>query len=346
MLSPLIPDIRHPKWIIAQNVLECIDSKRAVKVASRLKIKDIDNFIIVMKILLISNLFERDVSNVVSEINAFDELKSFMKIKSEIKAQKIYRIQSNIDLKLIYDFLSRTMRPNRKSRNKKHQIVIIDTTSIVMDLNTWRKRYKIGKIDKKYKYSYCPSVGYYVGFKLILAIDQDYNLIGFKIHENGPNDAKILISFVEDLYRSKRIKSGDVIICDRGFTSKKNYKTLINRFLLIPAIYPRKNTNLRRIISSLTPPLNIFRDNYKLRKWFLIVENFKKIMNHWSHFKFIRYRIEIFFNIAKNSMNLKKNHQYTKATIEKKAARVMLLTEYLISMFNPIYTDLRRIPSW
>ena len=77
MLSPLIPDIRHPKWIIAQNVLEFVDSKRAVKVASRLRIKDIDNFIIVMKILLISSLFERDVSNVISEINAFEELYMF-----------------------------------------------------------------------------------------------------------------------------------------------------------------------------------------------------------------------------------------------------------------------------
>ena len=70
------------------------------------------------------------------------------------------------------------------------------------------------------------------------------------------------------------------------------------------------------------------------------------MMNHWGHFKFIRYRIEIFFNIAKNSMNLKRNHQYTIASIEKKASRSMFLTEYLISMFNPIYTDLRAIPSW
>jgi len=346
MLSPLIPDIRHPKWIIAQNVLEFVDSKRAVKVASRLRIKDIDNFIIVMKILLISSLFERDVSNVISEINAFEELRRFMKIKSDVKSQDVYRIHSNIDFKLIYDFLSRTLRPNRRSRNNKRKIVIIDATSILMDLNTWRKRYKIGKLGKEYKYSYSPSVGYYVGFKLILAIDQNYKLIGFKVHENGPNDAKILIPFVEDLYRSRRIKSGDVIICDRGFTSKKNYNTLINRFFLIPAIYPRKNTNLKRIISNLTPPLNIFKNNYKLHKWASIVEDFKKIMNHWGHFKFIRYRIEIFFNIAKNSMNLKKNHQYTVASIEKKAARSMFLTEYLISMFNPIYIDLRAIPFW
>jgi hypothetical protein len=76
------------------------------------------------------------------------------------------------------------------------------------------------------------------------------------------------------------------------------------------------------------------------------VEDFKKMMNHWGHFKFIIYRIEIFFNIAKDSMNLKKTHQYTNASIEKKAARPLFLTKYLISMFNPIDTDLRAIPSW
>jgi len=45
-------------------------------------------------------------------------------------------------------------------------------------------------------------------------------------------------------------------------------------------------------------------------------------------------------------MNLKRNHQYTMDSIEKKAARSMFLTEYLISMFNPIYIDLKVIPSW
>ena len=95
MLSPLIPDIKHPKWIIAQNVLERVDSKRAVKVAGRLKIRDVDYFIVSMKILLISSLFERDVSNVVSEINTSNELKRFMKIESEIKTDA--RLRSMIE---------------------------------------------------------------------------------------------------------------------------------------------------------------------------------------------------------------------------------------------------------
>ena len=247
MLSPLIPDIKHQKWIIAKNVLECVDSKHAVKVAGRLKINDINNFIISIKILLISSMFERDISNVIAEINTSNELKRFMRIKSEVTAQEVYRIQSNIDFKTLFDFLSRTLRAKRTSRHNKRQIVIIDTTSVVIDLNTWRNRHKIGKSGKKYKYSYSKSIGYYVGFKLILAMDQNYNLIGFKIHENCPSDIKILIPFVDDLYRSRKVMFGDVIICDRGFTSKMNYKVLMNRYLIVPLIYPRKNTDIARI---------------------------------------------------------------------------------------------------
>jgi len=136
MLSPLILDVRHPKWIIAQNVLECVDSKRAVKVASRLKIKDIDNFIVTITILLISSLFKRDVSNVISEINEFSDLIKFMTIKYAVKSHDIYRAHSNIDFKSLYGFLSRIFSPSMISRNNKLQIVIVDNTSILVDLNT------------------------------------------------------------------------------------------------------------------------------------------------------------------------------------------------------------------
>ncbi len=49
MLSPLIPDIMHPKWIMAVKILEIIASPRAKKIAGRLKISDIDNFLLSIK---------------------------------------------------------------------------------------------------------------------------------------------------------------------------------------------------------------------------------------------------------------------------------------------------------
>ncbi len=68
MLSPLIPDDKHPKWMIVLKILEIIGSPRARKIAVRLKIYDVDNFLLAIKIIILSNLFERDISGLVSEI--------------------------------------------------------------------------------------------------------------------------------------------------------------------------------------------------------------------------------------------------------------------------------------
>ncbi|MCJ7445327.1 MAG: hypothetical protein MUO26_12530 [Methanotrichaceae archaeon] len=62
MLSPLIPDTKHPKWIIVAKILEIIGSPRARKIAGRLKIYDVNNFLLSIKVLFLSDLFERDIS--------------------------------------------------------------------------------------------------------------------------------------------------------------------------------------------------------------------------------------------------------------------------------------------
>jgi hypothetical protein len=219
MLSPLIPDIKHPKWIIAIKILEIIASPRAKKIAGRLKISDIDNFLFSMKLLVLSDLFERSVSNLIFEINANYELRRLLKVDSDIKPQNIYKLQSNIEYSSIYEFFRKLFLKKRISRRRKAQIIIIDTTSIVIDLNTWRNKHRIGKKNKKYKYSYDHSSGYYVGFKLVLAINPDFEILGFEIYKNSPHDSKLLIPFVEKLFRSRIIKSGDIIVCDKGFTS-------------------------------------------------------------------------------------------------------------------------------
>ncbi len=58
MLSPLIPDIRHPKWAIVVKILEIVASPRARKIAGRLKISDVNNFIIAIKVLVLSDLLK------------------------------------------------------------------------------------------------------------------------------------------------------------------------------------------------------------------------------------------------------------------------------------------------
>ncbi len=345
MLSPLIPDIKHPKWIIAIKILEIIASPRARKIAGRLKISDIDNFLLSIKLLVLSDLFERNISNIISEISFNCELKKLLKVKSEIKPQSIYKLYSKLDYDLLYSFFRSLFSSRRISRRKKAEIIIIDTTSIAIDLNLWKNRYRIGKRNKEYKYSFDHSSGYYVGFKLILAISQDFQILGFDIHKNSPHDSKLLVSFVEKLIKSRIIKSGDIIVCDKGFTSKRNYQVLINRFYVIPIIYPRKNTNIDKIVDNLAPPLEIFFYNkYKLKLWLKIVGDFKKLIAKWENFKFIRSRIEDLFNIAKNSLGMKQIHQYTELSVEKKVARIIFLSQKLAYLFDEQNIGIKAIP--
>ncbi len=345
MLSPLIPDIKHPKWIIAIKILEIIASPRAKKIAGRLKVSNIDNFLLSIKLLVISDLFERDVSNLISEINVNSELKKLLKINSEIKPQSIYKLHSKLDYDLTYSFFKQLFSIRHKYRRNKAEIIIIDTTSIIIDLNMWRNKHRIGKENDKYKWSYDHSSGFYVGFKLILAINQDFEVLGFEIHENSPHDSKLLVAFIEKLFRSRIIRSRDIIVCDKGFTSKKNYRILINRFYVIPIIYPKKNTNINKIINNLTPPLDIvFYNKYKLKLWLEIVNDFKKLIAKWENFKLIRSRIEDLFNITKNSLGLKQIHLYTKLSVEKKVARIIFLSQKLIYLFDEQNIEIKSIP--
>jgi hypothetical protein len=200
MLSPLIPDNKHPKWIVVLKILEIIGSRRARKIASKLKISDIDNFILAIKIIILSNLFERDISSIVLEINQNSALQKLLEIETTMNSQKIYKFMFDLSYDSLLQFLSKIFLAGRRKRDKKHRMIIVDTSPIVIDLNIWRNKDKIGKSEKKYNWSYYPSIGYFVGFKLILAIDLDNNLIGFEIHKNCPNDSKLLIPFVERLY--------------------------------------------------------------------------------------------------------------------------------------------------
>ncbi|VVB72440.1 Transposase DDE domain protein [uncultured archaeon] len=347
MLYPLIHDIWHPKWAIVIKLLEIIAWPRASKIAGRLKIYDVNNFLISIKVLILSDLFERDISKLVSEINDNIELKRLLRINSKLKANEIYKMQSNLDYDLIYLFLKRLFQPRKRLRNRKAETIIIDTSSIVIDLNMWRNKHKIGKANKKYKYSYGPSIGYYVGFKLILAINQDNELLGFEIFKDSPNDSKLLIPFIEKLFRARIIKSEDVIVCDKGFTSKANYQIIINRFNVVPIIYPRKNTNLDKIIRDLNPPLELFFvKKYKMAIWKRTVAAFKKLIYKWEDFKTIRSNIEDFFNIAKNFLGMNRNHQYTKVSIEKRVARIIFLTQKLIHLLDELNIEKRAIPYW
>jgi len=57
-------------------------------------------------------------------------------------------------------------------RKSVKTIIIGDTTNLTVDINRFRKKYKREDLkDKDYKWAYSRSKGYYIGMKLVLAIE-------------------------------------------------------------------------------------------------------------------------------------------------------------------------------
>ena len=344
MEIPLIPDLSNPKWLIIQKILKTIDSKRSRKIAGRLKIQDVNIFIDCIKVLILADTFEQDYSYVISEINANINLRRFMELNYLPEVDYLYKFISKLENNQLDIYFRNIFKISRNIHKKGRRYVIIDTSSIPVDINTWRKRYKIGK-GKKYRWSHSSSEGYYVGYKVILAIDAlTFEVLGFEILEGSPNDAKLLENFVEKLCNSKKVRMGDFIMCDRGFTSKSNYHILISRFLLVPMIFARKNTDVKRILSTLTPPISIWNGKkYLLSIWKKIVKEFVKILEIWNVFREIRSNIELFFNVAKNCVRLNKVHQFTKESVGKKVIRAFHLTFELIRISKSFNIGIREL---
>ncbi|RLG32089.1 hypothetical protein DRN97_08195 [Methanosarcinales archaeon] len=54
----------------------------------------------------------------------------------------------------------------------------------------------------------------------------------------------------------------------------KNYIVTINRFFVVPIIYQRKNTNMKRIMANLVPPLDVWAGKaYLLDIWRKIIKS-------------------------------------------------------------------------
>ena len=120
---------------------------------------------------------------------------------------------------------------------------------------------------------------------------------------------------------------GDFVICDKGFAAARNYHILLSRFLLIPMIFAKKNTNTQRILDTLTPPLEIWNGKrYLLDIWKKNVKEFIEILDIWPVFRELRSNVELFFNVAKNCVRLNKVHQFTRESVLKKVIRALHLT--------------------
>jgi hypothetical protein len=199
-----------------------------------------------IKLFLIAMFFGVDISYVVDELNNRIELRRFAKMGKIPETKKIYRFMSRFSEKQFVGLISGTLSVICVKRGR-NRVILVDSTDISLDLNWLRKKIKKADLEERvFKWGYSSSKGYYIGYKLTLAIEYpSLRPVAFLLQQGSPSDAKIYEKILEELKRRRIARNGDKIIFDRGYYSYKNYVLGISKFKIIPVIFPRKNLKKR-----------------------------------------------------------------------------------------------------
>jgi len=352
MEIPLIIDKKDSKWILLDDILKLFGSRRIKQEMAKQGIKPADKAGTMIRITLIAMFFSQEISYVIKELKQRKKLRNFAKIQEIPSDKQIYRFLSRF---LEEQFVSITLGILnslccRRGRNKIK--IIVDSTDIQVDLNWFRRKIRKKDLEnKEFKWGYSPSKGYYIGYKLTLAVDYlKMKPIAFLMHQGSPNDARLYHEVLGELKRRRVIRNGDTVLFDRGYYSYENYLIGISRFKIVPLIFPRKNFKINRTLDGLSYPLNLFngkKPNKRSKSFFKrLVRELKAKLENWKEFKPIRSYIEDIFKVAKNSFSLDKIHRYTFRSVKKFVSLGVLLVGIVISLGFSSKEELQRLAEW
>ena len=220
MNIPLVKDEEDPKWALLGKILAIIVSRRVKQEMAKQGIKPADMAGAMLKIVFIAMFFSEDVSYVVEEVKRRKELRCFAHLGEIPEAQKIYRFLGRFREEQFLDFVSGVLNTICAKRGREG-VLVVDSTDISVDLNWFRRRIRKADLEEReFKWGYSPSKGYFIGYKLTLAIEYpSLKPLAFLLHQGSPNDAKLFDEILEELRRRRKARNGDTVIFDKGYCS-------------------------------------------------------------------------------------------------------------------------------
>jgi hypothetical protein len=349
MKSPLICDKRDFKWNLLGNILKIFDSRRVKQEMAKQGIKPAFMAGTVFRVLMVAMFFQEDVSYVVSELKEREELRNFVKVVDVPSERQIYEFLARFTEEKFLECILGILNTISTPRGRGKTVILVDSTDIQLDLNWFRRRItKKSLEDRDFKWGYSSSKGYYIGFKLTLALNH-HNLkpLAFLIHPGSPNDSKIYPQILEELKRRRLIRPKDTLIFDKGYYSYNNYQLAISRYKIVPLIFPRKDFKLKRALDQISYPITPWENKGipgKIKKLFQgLKAEFKYKIENWQKYKKTRSKIEDFFKLEKNSLSLTKLHRYTRRSVTKFIYLNALLAGILVSIGYSSKKHLQRL---
>ena len=330
-------DIKDPNYTLLKKIFKIIDSRKSLEILASYGFKNLNKQIFAFKIIFISMFFGLDISFILNELESKKELQDYFKISEILTADQVYKIFSQQNPENLLKALNRILNHQNRVKRRGKKTFIVDATPVDLDFNFNRnKKTKEHLKTLNLKWSYSSSKGFYIGFKATVIIDYDsMNPVSILIHSGAPNDAKLFDEIMENLQKRRIIRKGDIIIFDKGYYSYKNYQLGISKYKIVPFIFPKDNFNKTKLNDQLSYPLQVFKKTKKVlaQKQFynnIKIELFKKL-DYWKKFKPIRGKIEDFFKLLKQGLNMKEIHKYTPKSVAKTVYLNVFLGALIIS---------------
>ncbi|RLI72485.1 hypothetical protein DRO97_08845 [Archaeoglobales archaeon] len=73
--------------------------------------------------------------------------------------------------------------------------------------------------------------------------------------------ARSLKTSLKNLKRKGFLKTGAVVMADKGFCSYYNYNTALKRYRVVPVIWLKENMSITKLLSMISTPLRCFLEN-------------------------------------------------------------------------------------
>ena len=342
-------DKHDPKFILLGQVFKFIENENVKDIYSRYGITNRGMFVICLKIFFIHVFFNYRISDVVSELNRSFKLRKFAGILEVPNESQVYEYFSRYDSENYCNIVNSILRKFFKPRKTRKDVYITDATPVECDINILRKYITPEHLKKlRLKFGYSNSNGYFIGYKVTVVLEKTTKTpVSILIHPGAPNDSKIFDEVLKELKRRRLIKPKDLIYFDRGYFSYENYKIGINKYKIIPAIFPKEIFNINKFQDQMSYSLMIYKNKKEISENKKLTEHLQKLLliklKNWKDYKPIRGIIEDFFKAAKGAFRLGKFHSFTDKSMYKNIYLCLLLTAIVVQTGFKTKTQLQQL---
>ena len=247
MNIPLNPDSKDPIWTLFGKVIKLIDSRNFQQELARNKLQSIERYQTMLKIVLLASYFNLEVSHVYFEVKNREKLRKFLNIDNLLTLKQVREVYSRQNEEKYLELALKTLNKLEFKKIRGLKTILLDSTAIIIDLK-FNGKYisKQTCLDKDYKRGFSTSKGHYAGFQMTIAVEHEtLRPLAILIYPGSPNDAKIFDKMMHELKRRRLLKKGQLVIADKGFYNACNYLTRINKYKIVPLVFPRKKPTLK-----------------------------------------------------------------------------------------------------